>query len=178
MGPEWASRVRDAWRALASSGPAKPHLREVARIEDGAFAFELHHGRGAVGIDYEAASPGSPWPARFPWLFVGGVRVYMLSYGCGTCEPLLSLVGHAPRDAALLGDQVRKATGDVARLDARLLEALTPLVFLLRSGNYVATLVDLDLERVDASDTARSWWRRRGELRRFEDDEEQRGLLD
>jgi hypothetical protein len=154
----------DAWRTFDFARAPRPRLDHVK--VDGACAsatFELLDGAGTLRIDYDPSSPGSQWGRWGKSLFASDQKLCEVGSDCGTCETTLRLTGSCPVAAAASATEIRRTLGDVADLDENLLTALEPLVTILRTGHYVAKLVDLDLERVTRPED--SWLTRRKRYR-------------
>jgi hypothetical protein len=151
-----ASAIEQAWAAMDSTAE-QPRVDRL-RVRGAQATFDLH-GAGTIRIDYDPPRAGSVWPRWNLSLQVAGQRLYAIGSHCGTCETSLRLVGWpADRIAEQVG-LVRDALRDVRALSEALFDVLHPLLASLRTGHYVAALVDLDLERV--GDPQDSWlWRR------------------
>jgi hypothetical protein len=153
---EWVPAARTAWSE--ASTVESEEVADVAVDGDRA-TFVVRGGRGLIDIDYDPPLPGSSWARWGKSLLIGGERVYAVSSDCDTCETTLGLVGWPAQRAADLASTLRDRLADVPDLTPDLVVAATPLLGALRTGHYVATLVDLDLERV--TDLRDSWLLRR-----------------
>lgn len=156
--PQDARAVADAWRAYDLDAPPRPRLDDV-QIEAGGATFALVDGAGAIGIDYEPPTPISSWPRWNLVLRANGHALYAIGSRCDTCETTLRATGSDPSIAASIAADVRAQLRDLRALDPDVLAALTPCLARLRTGHYLASLVDLEIEQVDADD--RSWLTRR-----------------
>jgi len=100
-------------------------------------------------------------------LRIAGEPVYDVGSDCGTCETSLRLLGWPAGRAATLAQRLRDRLADLSTLTTDAIADAAPLLAGLRTGHYLAVLVDLDLEHV--TDPAGSWWWRRPD-RRSDDD--------
>lgn len=166
-----AKRIRSAWQGKLTK-PGEPRIHGLREREPGVVEFVLRDGRGVLTVDYDPPPPASPWPRWDRSLYVAGQPLYRVGSHCGTCETRLVLAGWQPRDAAVAADSLRNVLADVLGASEGLILSLAPLVHALRSGRYLAVLVDLDLQAIKDPGDERSWWRRRGDLRKSEDGEE------
>jgi hypothetical protein len=158
------SAIRAAWAEVdLARAPAAPSLDAFELRDPAEAAFVVRDGRGLITIEHDPPPPGSSWPRWNKSLLVGGQALYAVGSDCGTCETTLRLTGWPAERAAALAASARDALRDVASLGRPLFDRLEPLLAGLRSGHYVATLADLDLERVASPET--SWWARRYALR-------------
>jgi len=159
----------NAWRTFDLDVPPRPRLERLAVDEaSGVASFDVIDGDGLIRIDYDSPSPGSTWSRWNKSLFVGPDRWYAVGSDCGTCETTLRLVGYPPPTAAVVAGEIRRLVADAPRLESSSIEALRPYITKLRTGHYLAFLVDLDLEYVASPE--RSWLARRV-MHRVGDDE-------
>jgi hypothetical protein len=158
----------EAWRAFSLDAVARPRLERVhVERASSSATFDLMDARGAIRLECDPPTPGSAWPRWFLSITASGRPLYAIGSRCGTCETTLRRTGASPSTAAQVAASVRSAVAHVDALDEQLLGALEGFVTMLRTGHYVARLVDLDLERVDEAE--RSWLTRRRALRRSDD---------
>lgn len=155
----------EAWKSFDLGAAPRPRLTDITLETEGKIgAFQVHDGLGRLRIDFDPPSPGSAWPRWSQSLYAGDVRLFDVGSFCGTCETTLRLVGLPEASVPRVAADVREAVANVEALDEGLLIALTPYLTTLRTGHYIAFLVDLDLERVQAPE--RSWLTRRAEYRK------------
>lgn len=155
--------IREAWATERAGPPPAPSL-EAFQLRDAAeAAFVVRDGRGLITIEHDPPPPGSSWPRWDKSLRVGGQSLYAVGSDCGTCETTLRLAGWPDERAAALAASARDALRDVASLGWPLFERVLPMLAAMRSGHYVATLADLDLERIASPEG--SWLCRRYGLR-------------
>jgi hypothetical protein len=156
--------IRAAWAGIdLVRAPAAPSLDGLELRDAAEAAFVVRDGRGLITIEYDPPPPGSSWPRWNKSLRVGGQALYAVGSDCGTCETTLRLTGWPAERAAALAASARDALRDVASLGRPLFDRLAPLLGGMRSGHYLATLADLDLERVASPEG--SWCSRRYALR-------------
>ncbi len=163
----WADAARDAWVDWNPAVPPRPRVERVTLLDTRRASLVVADGLGRIGIEDDPQVPGSLWARWSRSLCVDGDRVYGIGSTCGTCESSLHLIGWPAERAATIAAGVREALADVPAVTVELLDTIAPLLVGLRSGNFVATLVDLDMEHV--TDPARAWWWRRLELRTPDD---------
>jgi len=148
-----------AWSSFDLADPARPRCENLVFDATKATAtFQVVDGLGALRVDYDPPIPGSAWPRWDLSLYLGEDRLYALGSTCGTCETTLRLLGFSAERAALAASGIRAEVADAKAVD-RLIPALGHLLTNLRTGHYVARLVDWDLERVTVPE--RSWLTRR-----------------
>lgn len=163
-----ARAYADAWSSFDLRASARPRVGDVAPDpQRSAARFTVLDGCGVLRIDYDPPTPGSSWPRWGKSLFVGTERLYEIGSDCGTCETTLRLTGSCPASAATMADDVRSALAEVTTVSEELLDALRPYLTTLRTGHYLARLVDVDLERVERPEA--SWLTRRAENRKSDD---------
>ena len=159
--PDQAVRaVRDAWECLDLTEPPRPRVTDI-EFDAAQARCVVRDGAARFGIGYDPPSPGSPWPVWGKSLFMDGRPVYHVGSDCDTCETCMGLIGWP--EPADLSRRLRASLRDMPELTAELLEAADPLLSGLRSGHYLLTLADLDLEQVTEPEDA--WWFKRMALR-------------
>ena len=158
-GGNFPGDVVSAWSSFDLSSPARPRCENLVcdAVKETA-TFQVVDGKGALRVDFDPPIPGSAWPRWDLSLYLGEDRIYAIGSTCGTCETTLRLLGFSADRAALSASGIRAEVADAVTMD-RLIPALSPLLANLRTGHYVARLVDWDLERVTVPE--RSWLTRR-----------------
>lgn len=152
--------VAIAWRGYDLDAPPRPRLQGIELEAGGARAtFAIVDGAGAIGIDYDPPILGSSWPRWSLSLWARGQALYGIGSRCDTCETTLRATGSDPSIAASTAAEVRACLRDLTALDEAALAALTPCLLRLRTGHYLAAVVDLELEDVRTAE--RSWLSRR-----------------
>ncbi|MEV0293721.1 hypothetical protein [Nocardia sp. NPDC050710] len=164
----WAAQARLAWSRLDAAGPVDPRLEQLAIGPPSWARFTLHDGRAIVRLGYDAPDPTSAWPRWNKSLLIAGEPIYRAGSDCGTCETMLALAGWPAHRAAEDSARIRGVLRDVGALSGDLVNTLAPVLTCLRTGDYLAVLVDLEVELVE--DYEHSWWARRTNLREFPDD--------
>jgi hypothetical protein len=163
----WAAAVRRAWVDRDPAAPPRPRVEDVELIDTARARLVVRDGQARIGVDYNPPLPGSSWPRWDKSLRIADQPVYAVGSDCGTCETTLGLLGWPINPAATVAQRLRHHLANVGELTTDLIDAAAPLLAGLRTGHYLAVLVDLDLEHV--TDPTRSWWWRRLD-RRGDDD--------
>ncbi|MBL8721783.1 MAG: hypothetical protein JNL79_37700 [Myxococcales bacterium] len=154
---EWPVAMATAWRRPALAAPALVGVRETSPRE---VAFAVDHGRARIRVEYDAFAAGA-WPRWDRSLTVAGQPLYRVSSHCGTCRTILHRTGALGLDAASSALEAHRGlVAAMDHVDSAALEVLWPLLRELDTGHYLASLVDLPLERVELP--ARSWLASRG----------------
>ncbi|MFO0562570.1 MAG: hypothetical protein U0269_31425 [Polyangiales bacterium] len=143
-----AAAVLAAWKRPPLAAPTLRIAQRAARWA----TFGLDHGGGEIRIENTPYNGGS-WPRWSRALYVNDAALYDVSSGCGTCRTILQLAGKLADHTSL--DRYRAALGAIDTIEYETLTALLPLIGRLQTSHYLASLVDLAIERVD--DSARSW---------------------
>lgn len=152
-----------AWERLIYAGPATPRFENVQSEDARTLTFDLVDGVGALRIDWEPPTPGSSWARWDRALYVHDTNTWNLGSTCGTCEAVLYRVGLPAQAIADAAERVRSGVANMTTLDASVLQVIAPYLHVLRTGAYLARLVDLDLVRVDRPED--SWLTRRVRVR-------------
>lgn len=162
VGPDGKFDVQNLRLAWLDETPATPGVVELELASERR-AQMLLCGTEQVRLGYPMPSTAGNWPRWERAIYVNDEILYNANSGCPTCETYLARTGEAwPRRAA---DRVGDALESVGGLSAELLKELEPALRPLPSGRYSVALLELELERVDEADAARSWYARRGEYR-------------
>ncbi len=138
--------IRAAWRRWDPASRPRPRVDLAGPVDPARAGFVVTDGQGLVRVGFD----DSGWRRS---LRVGGRRAYDLGSICDTCATTLLLAGWPERPAEASARRLRAALADVPAVTPDLLDAAAPLLCVLRSGEYVAALVDLDLGRVKAEET-------------------------
>lgn len=147
--------VADAWSLPAR---AAPELAIVA-LSPREASLTLDEGRRRLCIDLPPVRGGA-WTRWSMALCVDGVPLYTLSSHCGTCASILVKVGDLGASLPVKLNELRQCVQAIAELTPTVIQQLAPLLHPLASGHYLASLVDLAVERIDTPE--RSWLERRG----------------
>ncbi len=148
---ESAKAVSDFWQTFSPGVFARPRIERL-EVDDASrsASFDLVDGAGTLRIDYAPPQPGSDVFRGDKWLYAGATPLYDVGPDsvCGTCETILRLIGWAPENASHEAAEIRSTVSDLSQVDAGVLDALGSYVLSMRTGHYVAQLVDRIVERV------------------------------
>ncbi len=156
---------RAAWlRLMRSDQPDRPALaiRGFAQHGPRMVSFGLVGGQSQVYTAYDHADPA----ALVRWsrsLYVGGQRLFDIGNDGNTCEAMLTVAGWSPERAHLAAIALDRAVRDLSALDEDAIESCLPLLSAMRSGRYVASLLDVPIERIEHPHA--SWMSRRRQVR-------------
>jgi hypothetical protein len=140
-GGDRGAAIRAAWRRWDPATRPRPRVSLAGADDPSRGTFVVTDGQGLVRV----AIDGSGWSRS---LRVGGRRAYDLGSICDTCATTLRLAGWPARPAEASAQRLRAALADVPAVTPDLLDAAAPLLCVLRSGEYVGALLDLDLPQV------------------------------
>lgn len=157
--------LRAAWLSLMRSDqPDRPALalREVVVCGPRVVSFSLVGGQSRVYTAFDHADPGGlvRWSRS---LYVDGQRLFDVGNDGGTCEALLTLAGWPRERARLAAGQLATEVDGLELLDEEAVHRCLPLLSTMRSGRYLAALLDVPIERIDQPHL--SWLSRRRRAR-------------
>lgn len=177
---ETPARTRARWLEAHARGELDrvpdPRFSRIEIIDEDLATFDLAWGRGAIEIDYRPPIAGATWPRWDRALTINGQRIYDTGSTCGTCETILHQFGWPEPSLSATARALDAAGFGRTALDRDWIEAISPLLFQLRSGRYVVGLVDLYLDRIDPSSADKSFFVTRNDRRNEHVERDEDGL--
>lgn len=133
--------IRTRWAQIDHTAPPSPTITDLRVLDPTRACMTLHDGARLVVFDDE--------PLAWSWyLRVGDELMYRTGLRCSTCATWLQHLDWPGDRAVAVSATLRRRLTHVPHLTEDLLEDVAPLLGVLRTGELMVALVDLDLEQV------------------------------
>lgn len=148
--------IASAWRQVDLDAVPRPRMQNLTFEPDERTAtFEILDGEARLRVDCDPPAPGASWPRWEVSLYLEEQRLYTVGTLCDTCETTLHWLRMPSERATLAAASIREALVTLSAPRQETLQALAPLLTAMRTGHYLARVVDLDLQYVTVPE--RSW---------------------